>query len=288
MTSLDPVLDKDGVRLTVEDAVATVTLTNPAKRNAQSSRSVAGVDRGRTGAARRCPRRGAPRRGQVLLRGPRPAGVHPRGVRRRAVLPRHGARPGGRARRDHRRVPGGVHLVAPQRPRVDRDGPGPRHRRRLPARPRLRSADRRRGRAVRHARDQPRPRPRPHGHPPPGLVGYARALEICATGRFVHAEEAERTGLANLVARRTRRCGRRDLAARTGHRDQASSGRPRRSSWTRPPATWPPPWSPPPATAVVETKALLAGALSRDYEEQRTAERAAQGRRLRDLAGITD
>lgn len=38
MTSLDSVLvfDKDGVRLTVEDAVATVTLTNPAKRNAQS------------------------------------------------------------------------------------------------------------------------------------------------------------------------------------------------------------------------------------------------------------
>src|SRR6478735_9572595 len=36
MTSLDSVFDKDGVRLTVDDAVATVTLTNPAKRNAQS------------------------------------------------------------------------------------------------------------------------------------------------------------------------------------------------------------------------------------------------------------
>ena len=33
---LDPVLDKDGVRLTVDGATATVTLTNPAKRNAQS------------------------------------------------------------------------------------------------------------------------------------------------------------------------------------------------------------------------------------------------------------
>lgn len=33
---LDPVLDKDGVRLTVDDAIATVTLTNPTKRNAQS------------------------------------------------------------------------------------------------------------------------------------------------------------------------------------------------------------------------------------------------------------
>lgn len=31
-----PALDKDGVRLTVDDAIATVTLTNPAKRNAQS------------------------------------------------------------------------------------------------------------------------------------------------------------------------------------------------------------------------------------------------------------
>src|SRR5947208_9471513 len=33
---LGPVLDKDGVRLTVDDAVATVTLANAAKRNAQS------------------------------------------------------------------------------------------------------------------------------------------------------------------------------------------------------------------------------------------------------------
>ena len=36
MASLDPALDKDGVRLTVDEAIATVTLTNPAKRNAQS------------------------------------------------------------------------------------------------------------------------------------------------------------------------------------------------------------------------------------------------------------
>lgn len=36
-------------------------------------------------------------------------------------------------------------------------------------------------------------------HPLVGLVGYARALEICATGRFVGAEEAERVGLANLA-----------------------------------------------------------------------------------------
>ncbi len=31
------------------------------------------------------------------------------------------------------------------------------------------------------------------------LVGYSRALEICATGRFVGAEEAVRIGLANLA-----------------------------------------------------------------------------------------
>lgn len=31
------------------------------------------------------------------------------------------------------------------------------------------------------------------------LVGYGRALEICATGRFVGAAESERIGLANLV-----------------------------------------------------------------------------------------
>lgn len=94
------------------------------------------------------------------------------------------------------------------------------------------------------------------------LVGYARALEICATGRFVHAEEAERTGLANLVVP----AGELDAAAR----DLAGA------------------LLAAPRDAVVETKALLSGAVSRGYEEQRVAERAAQGRRLRDLAGITD
>lgn len=168
MTSLDTVLDKDGVRLTVDDAVATVTLTNPAKRNAQSPalwRALTEAGKALPGTVRVVVLRGE---GMSFSMRPRPAGFHSRGLRRRAVVPRHGAWPGGRARRDHRRVPRGVHLVAPQRPRVDRGGTGPRHRRRLPARPRLRSADRRRGRAVRHARDQPRPRSRPHGHPPPG------------------------------------------------------------------------------------------------------------------------
>ncbi|MCQ8189064.1 enoyl-CoA hydratase/isomerase family protein [Streptomyces rugosispiralis] len=99
-------------------------------------------------------------------------------------------------------------------------------------------------------------------HPLVGLVGYARALEICVTGRFVHAEEAERTGLANLVVPAAELDGAiQDLAAAllAGDRD-----------------------------AVVETKALLRGAVDRTYEEQRAAERAAQARRLRDLAGVMD
>jgi enoyl-CoA hydratase/carnithine racemase len=95
-----------------------------------------------------------------------------------------------------------------------------------------------------------------------GIVGYARALEICATGRFVHAPEAERTGLANLVVPADELDGAvADLAA-------ALLAAPR--------------------NAVVETKALLQGALSRTYEEQCAAERAAQTRRLRDLAGVGD
>ncbi|GAA0435375.1 enoyl-CoA hydratase/isomerase family protein [Streptomyces luteireticuli] len=93
-----------------------------------------------------------------------------------------------------------------------------------------------------------------------GLVGYARALEICATGRFVHAAEAERTGLANLVVPAG------ELAAATDDLAAALLAAPR--------------------DAVVETKALLRGAAGRSYDEQRAAERAAQGRRLRDLAGL--
>lgn len=95
------------------------------------------------------------------------------------------------------------------------------------------------------------------------LVGYARALEICATGRWVHAAEAAATGLANLVVPSAEQLDEaaRDLVA-------ALLAAPR--------------------AAVIETKALLAGAGDRSYEEQRAAERGAQARRLRDLAGIGD
>ncbi len=92
------------------------------------------------------------------------------------------------------------------------------------------------------------------------LVGYARALEICATGRFVQAEEAERTGLANLVVPAA------ELDAAVADLTAALLAAPR--------------------DAVIETKALLRDASSRTYDDQRAAERAAQGRRLRDLAGV--
>lgn len=92
------------------------------------------------------------------------------------------------------------------------------------------------------------------------LVGYSRALEICLTGRWVGAQEAHRLGLATLV------CPRENLVAATDDLVAALVAAPR--------------------DAVVETKALLAGATGRTATEQRAAERAAQARRLRDLAGL--
>lgn len=91
------------------------------------------------------------------------------------------------------------------------------------------------------------------------LVGYSRAMEICVTGRRLPAAEAERLGLATLVVPAA------DLdsavedlcaAVLAGSRD-----------------------------AVVEIKALIAAAAGRSFPEQEAAERAAQLRRLRDLAG---
>lgn len=92
------------------------------------------------------------------------------------------------------------------------------------------------------------------------LVGYARALEICATGRYVLGAEAERIGLANIVVPAA------ELDAAVKDLTTALLAAPR--------------------DAVVETKALLRGAADRSYDEQRAAERAAQTRRLRDLAGL--
>jgi enoyl-CoA hydratase/carnithine racemase len=91
------------------------------------------------------------------------------------------------------------------------------------------------------------------------LVGFARALEICVTGRRIPAAEADRIGLANLVVPRTELDAAVDdlvAAVLAGSRD-----------------------------AVVEIKALLAGAGERTYPAQAAAEREAQVRRIRDLAG---
>jgi enoyl-CoA hydratase/carnithine racemase len=92
------------------------------------------------------------------------------------------------------------------------------------------------------------------------LVGYARALELCVTGRRLDAAEADRIGLATVVVPGEQLDGAvADLVA-------AVLAAPR--------------------DAVVEIKALLAGAAGRSYEAQLRAEREAQTRRLRDLAGL--
>ncbi|WP_432159304.1 enoyl-CoA hydratase/isomerase family protein [Streptomyces sp. NRRL F-5630] len=92
-----------------------------------------------------------------------------------------------------------------------------------------------------------------------GLVGYGRALEICATGRYVEAPEAARIGLANLVVPAE------GLDAAVTEFTAALLAAPR--------------------NAVNETKALLQGAVHRSFDEQRAAERQAQARRLRELMG---
>jgi enoyl-CoA hydratase/carnithine racemase len=91
------------------------------------------------------------------------------------------------------------------------------------------------------------------------VVGYPRALEICATARTVTAEEAHELGLATLVVPRD------ELDAATSDLVGAVLSN-----------------SP---GAVRETKALLQQAGSNGLDEQRLAERRAQLRRFRELAG---
>jgi enoyl-CoA hydratase/carnithine racemase len=91
------------------------------------------------------------------------------------------------------------------------------------------------------------------------LVGPSRALEICVTGRRIHADEAERIGLATAVVAAADLSGAvADLTAAVLAAD---------------------------AGAVAEIKALLAGASQRTYAEQDRAEREAQTRRVRELLG---
>ncbi len=89
-------------------------------------------------------------------------------------------------------------------------------------------------------------------------VGYARALEICATARMVGADEAVAIGLAltAVPADELDAC----VADLAGALTAPLPG------------------------AVTETKTLLQGAAGRDLEEQRRLEREAQVRRFRELA----
>jgi enoyl-CoA hydratase/carnithine racemase len=89
-------------------------------------------------------------------------------------------------------------------------------------------------------------------------VGYARALEICATARVVPAEEAVRIGLATSVHPSA------ELDAAVAELAAALA-------------------TPMPGV-VSETKALLQGAADRDLDEQRRLEREAQVRRFRAVA----
>ncbi len=92
------------------------------------------------------------------------------------------------------------------------------------------------------------------------LVGYSRALEICATGRWVSAEEAAALGLATAVVPRA------ELQATVDDLVAALTA--------------------PLYGAVSETKALLQQVSSHDLEEQRRLEREAQVRRFRELAAL--
>jgi enoyl-CoA hydratase/carnithine racemase len=98
-------------------------------------------------------------------------------------------------------------------------------------------------------------------HPLAELVGYARALDIAATGRWVDAVEAERIGLANVVVPHD---GLDDAVDRLVASLLA-----------------------PPEGAVRAVKDLLRGVTSRTPVAQRAAERTAQSGRLRALAGIS-
>ncbi|MFF3905545.1 enoyl-CoA hydratase/isomerase family protein [Streptomyces sp. NPDC001848] len=261
MASLDPVLDKDGVRLTVDEAIATVTLTNPAKRNAQSP----ALWRALTEAGRALP--GSVR--VVVLRA--------EGQSFSAGLDRQMFTPEG-----IEGEPTFIDLARSSDAELDATIAGYQEAFTWWRQSDIVSVAAVQGHAIgagfqlalacdlRVVADDVQFAMRETSlglvpdltgtHPLVGLVGYARALEICVTGRSVGAEEAVTTGLANVAVPRDQLDETvRDLAT-------ALLAAPR--------------------DAVIETKALLRGAQERTYEAQRAAERAAQARRLRDLAGV--
>ncbi|WP_149824200.1 enoyl-CoA hydratase/isomerase family protein [Streptomyces tailanensis] len=261
MASLEPLLDKDGVRLTVDEAIATVTLTNPAKRNAQSPalwRALIEAGRLVPGTVRVVVLRAE---GKSFSAGLNRQMFTPEGIEgepsfidlarlddagldatiadfqeaftwwRRSDIVTVAAVQG-------HAVGAGFQLALACDLRVVADD-------------------------VQFAMLETSLGLVPDltgTHPLVSLVGYGRALEICLTGRFVQAEEAERIGLANLAVPVEQL----DDAVRDLTAALVSA----------------------PRDAVIETKALLRGARGRSYDAQRAAERAAQARRLRDLAGV--
>ncbi|MEU0597334.1 enoyl-CoA hydratase/isomerase family protein [Streptomyces sp. NPDC006393] len=255
------VLDKDGVRLTVDDSIATVTLTNPAKRNAQSPalwRTLAEAGRLLPGSVR-----------VVLLRA--------EGKSFSAGLDRQAFTPEG-----FDGEPSFIDLARGSDAELDATIAEYQEAFTWWRRSDLVSVAAVQGHAIgagfqlalacdlRVVADDVQFAMRETSlglvpdltgtHPLVGLVGYARALEICVTGRFVTAEEAVNTGLANLAVPRDQ------LDAAVNDLASAILAAPR--------------------DAVIETKALLQSAQTHTYEAQRTAERQSQARRLRDLAGL--
>ncbi|MFG2572160.1 enoyl-CoA hydratase/isomerase family protein [Streptomyces sp. NPDC048481] len=258
---LVPLLDKDGVRLTVDDALATVTLTNPAKRNAQSPamwRALAEAGRLVPGSVRVVVLRGE---GKSFSAGLDRQMFTPEGIEGEPSfidLARSGdaeldaAIAGFQEGFTWWRRNDVVSIAAVQGHAI-----GAGFQLALACDLRVVADD------VQFAMRETSLGLVPDltgTHPLVSLVGYGRAVEICVTGRFVHAEEAVSSGLANAAVPAA------DLD--TTVRDLAAS------------------ILAAPREAVIETKALLRGAGGRTYDEQRAAERAAQGRRLRDLAGI--
>ncbi|MFI7012267.1 enoyl-CoA hydratase/isomerase family protein [Streptomyces sp. NPDC050145] len=263
MTKIAPLLDKDGVQLIVDDTIATVTLTNPDKRNAQSPalwRALSEAGRSLPGSVR-----------VVVLRG--------EGKSFSAGLDRQAFTPEG-----FDGEPSFIDLARGGEELLDSTIAEYQDAFTWLRRGDILSVAAVQGHAIgagfqlalscdlRVVADDVQFSMRETSlglvpdltgtHPLVGLVGYARALEICVTGRYVHADEAVRSGLANVAVPGDQlEDATRDLVA-------ALVAAPR--------------------DAVVETKVLLQGAAGRTLDEQRAAERAAQGRRLRDLAGLGD
>lgn len=258
---LVPLLDKDGVRLTVDDALATVTLTNPAKRNAQSPalwRALAEAGRLLPGSVRVVVLRGE---GKSFSAGLDRQMFTPEGIEgepsfidlaRSADAELDAAITEFQEGFTWWRRNDIVSIAAVQGHAI-----GAGFQLALACDMRVVAHD------VQFAMRETSLGLVPDltgTHPLVSLVGYGRAVEICVTGRFVRAEEAVSSGLVNLAVPLEELDGAvADLAG-------AVLAAPR--------------------DAVIETKALLRGAGGRGYDEQRAAERAAQARRLRELAGV--